>query len=88
MTAVRTVRVLFFASLRESVGKDSLELEMAQPITLDALMGRLKTELAVPAFLALTAESVRVALNQELVSGPVTISGGDELAFLPPVTGG
>jgi molybdopterin converting factor small subunit len=37
---------------------------------------------------ALGAENVRVAVNQALVAAPQTISPGDEVAFMPPVTGG
>lgn len=31
---------------------------------------------------------IKVALNQKLVSWDAVVSDGDELAFLPPVTGG
>ncbi|MGB1686261.1 MAG: MoaD/ThiS family protein [Pseudomonadales bacterium] len=37
---------------------------------------------------ALTAENVRVAVNQELVKGNPRVKPGDEIAFFPPVTGG
>ena len=34
------------------------------------------------------AENVKVAVNQALISGPIVLTDGDEIAFLPPVTGG
>ena len=36
----------------------------------------------------LTAENIRVAVNQELVTGDVPVAAQDEVAFFPPVTGG
>jgi len=83
-----TVRVLFFASLRDSAGADELEIELDDAVPLDGFMPLLKDRLGEPAFEALTGESVRIALNQELTSGAVTIRPGDEIAFMPPVTGG
>ncbi|MEZ6001145.1 MoaD/ThiS family protein [Hyphomonas sp.] len=37
---------------------------------------------------ALMHNSVRVAVNSEIVSDPFPISNADEIAFLPPVGGG
>jgi len=36
----------------------------------------------------LVADSVRIALNDEMVFGNRSISDEDEIAFLPPVSGG
>ncbi|MZR32443.1 molybdopterin converting factor subunit 1 [Sneathiella litorea] len=33
-------------------------------------------------------EVVRIAVNQEYITGNTTLSEGDEIAFFPPVTGG
>ena len=86
------IRVLFFASLREAVGVSQCELAVpagtGRPFGLQALMAELKSRLATGAYAALVAENVRIAVNQELVDGSVTLRAGDEVAFLPPVTGG
>ncbi|MGD8829972.1 MAG: molybdopterin converting factor subunit 1 [Pseudomonadales bacterium] len=81
-------RVLFFASLRESAGTDEVVLSLDGMVSLDALLDRLADVLPGPAMDALSAENVRIAVNQTLVSGAVRIAPGDEVAFLPPVTGG
>jgi molybdopterin synthase sulfur carrier subunit len=81
-------RVLFFASLRESAGTDELVLPLDGMVSLDGLLDRLADVLPGPAMDALSAENVRIAVNQTLVSGAVRIAPGDEVAFLPPVTGG
>lgn len=87
-TTGNQVRVLFFASLREATGTDELSLEITGPVSLEELLQRLEEHLTEAAMSALRSENVRLALNQTLLTGPVTISPGDEVAFLPPVTGG
>ncbi len=78
--------VLFFASLREVVGVERITVDAT---SLAALMNELKARFTPEAYEELTAENVRIALNQELVNGdPGQLQGGDEIAFLPPVTGG
>ncbi len=37
---------------------------------------------------ALLEETVRLAVNSEIVTDPHPISDGDEIAFMPPVGGG
>jgi sulfur-carrier protein len=84
-----SVEVKFFASLKEAAGCDAIRLELnSSSCELPELIAMLKARLSSAAFTALTAESVRVALNQELQNGPFIITSGDEVAFLPPVTGG
>lgn len=84
------IRVLFFASLREAVGLAQCEVASGagQPLGLEALMAELKSRLAADAYAALAAENVRIAVNRELTDGAVALKAGDEVAFLPPVTGG
>ena len=85
---VSAVDVLFFASLRDEVGCDRLSIALEEPVSLDGLIDALKARLSAEGFAAVTGERVRIALNQELIQGPCRICPGDELAFLPPVTGG
>jgi len=83
-----SVTVLFFASLKETLGRERLSIELPVKLELSAFIDRLAEELGPQAHQALTAESVRVAVNQELLNGSGVIGDGDEVAFLPPVTGG
>ena len=86
------IRVLFFASLKEAVGLDFWEYRVPQgsaSMRLDALLTALRRQLGADAYAALTAENVRIALNQEFIDDEAAeLRCGDELAFLPPVTGG
>ncbi len=83
-----SVRVLFFASLREAAGTGELVVALEEPVSVGDFHQRLASFLAPEVLQALTAENVRVAVNQTLVEGPARITPGDEVAFLPPVTGG
>lgn len=83
-----SVRVLFFASLRDATGTEEIEIDLQEKISLEGLIQKLTTRLTDEAVQALSAENVRVAINQTLASGSVQIESGDEVAFLPPVTGG
>lgn len=56
------------------------------PGMLDAILAALPPDLAV----ALLDDKVRIARNGELLTNPgrVMVEPGDEIAFLPPVSGG
>lgn len=82
------VQVLFFASLREAAGRGALNVQLAEPAGIEDLLRVLGEHLATEALTALRAENVRVARNQELARPPFELADGDEVAFLPPVTGG
>jgi molybdopterin converting factor subunit 1 len=82
------VDVRFFASLREAAGISTLRLELPESAGFDQMMGALEARLPPPALQALRSENVRVARNQDLISAPFELADGDEVAFLPPVTGG
>ena len=83
------VHVLFFASLREAAATDALDVELPPAATLKDLCAMLVRQLGPAAAAALGDDEVRVAVNQELVQGMgAALKAGDEVAFLPPVTGG
>jgi molybdopterin synthase sulfur carrier subunit len=82
------VRVLFFASLRETVGREEVTVELPDPAQIDDLLACLDDLLSAEAMTALRAENVRLAVNQEMLNRPAQLHANDEVAFLPPVTGG
>ena len=84
MTAL-TVR--FFASLRETVGVAEFDVEVDPP-TLAGLRSALATRLTAEQFRAIDVADVRIAVNQAIVQGETPLRPGDEVAFLPRVTGG
>jgi molybdopterin converting factor subunit 1 len=82
------IEVRFFASLQERVGTDRLALELGAGQGITELMECLRADLGAGAHAALEAENVRIAVNHALVTPPFALADGDEVAFLPPVTGG
>lgn len=81
------VRVLFFAQLREQLGVAQIELAIAPRTTLEALRTQL-VENHPQWREALYRPNVRIALNQAYANPSALVHAGDEVAFLPPVTGG
>ena len=81
-----TVTVRLFAILRERAGSDSVQLELADGATVaDALRELSATpELAE----ALERIPVRMAVNRDYADESTELAAGDELALVPPVSGG
>jgi molybdopterin synthase catalytic subunit len=81
-----TVTVRLFAILRERAGSDSVEIELPDGATVgDAL-----TALAQRPGLAELLERlpVRMAVNRDYAEPGTRLAAGDELALVPPVSGG
>lgn len=78
------VKVRLFASLREEVGQELVELEVPAECSVDSLIEAFNVRYPEAGRLG----PVLVAVNQE-VGGPDTLVGeDDEVALLPPVSGG
>ena len=81
------VKVLFLARLRELTGVKELVLEMADGSSA-GLRHALQVQLTGKVVDALFTENTRLACNHILWDGNTPFVAGDEIAFLPPVTGG
>jgi molybdenum cofactor biosynthesis protein MoaC/molybdopterin converting factor subunit 1 len=83
---VMEVEVRLFATLRERAGRDRIELHLSEGATVADALEAAAREPGLNEVLA--ALPVRAALNREYVSEATPISEGDELALIPPVSGG
>jgi molybdopterin converting factor subunit 1 len=83
-----TIRVRFFAAARERAGTSMIEIDAGTASTVSELIVRLARERGADLASALAAPGMRFAVNQELVESDAAIRDGDEVAFMPPVTGG
>jgi molybdopterin converting factor subunit 1 len=83
-----TIKVVFFASLREMLGVNSVDLEISGSLKVSALISQLSAEQSAEWLEILTAKNIRIAVNQGIISEDVGVTDGDEVAFFPPVTGG
>jgi molybdopterin converting factor subunit 1 len=84
MSFVR-VRVRLFASLREAAGRSDLDLELPGPATAEDVWRRLAE--SFPA-LASRRESLAASVNRRYASFGQALAEGDEVVFIPPVSGG
>ena len=83
------MKVLYFAWVREAVGKSQEDLIMPEGVkTVQGLVTWLKKQGEGYRMAFADDAMVRVAVNQEYVNLAFLISNDDEVAFFPPVTGG
>lgn len=78
-------RVLFFGMLKELVGRSADEIDLPEGANLAAVFERYA---ARQPRLRELAPSIVAARNQEFADLSTRLSDGDEIAFLPPVSGG
>ena len=78
----RTLQVLLFASLRDQAGWDEqcVLLPDQDVVTAEDIWHQLN--------LGPRPASVQISINQQLVNALTPVQKGDEVAFLPPFTGG
>ncbi|KFB74336.1 MAG: Sulfur carrier protein MoaD [Candidatus Accumulibacter phosphatis] len=82
------LKILYFASLRETLGQGSEQLDLPPGVT-DVASLRCFLAARGDQWQALaTVRNLRCAVNQEMVRFDSPIRAGDEVAFFPPVTGG
>jgi len=80
-----TVRIRLFASLREAVGHGELELELPEGASAEDAWRAL---VARHPGLGPRRTGLAAAVNREYVGFDARLAAGDELVFLPPVSGG
>ena len=79
------VRILFFGMLKELTGRGSDLLTLPEHATLGDVF--IHYEETTPR-LAELAASIAISINQEFARPDSRLKEGDEIAFLPPVSGG
>ncbi len=81
------VKVLYFASIKDRLGKEDEELELKDGETLQSLLNHLKSENDILAKF-LEAHSFLFAVNEEIATRDTILKPNDEIAILPPLSGG
>ena len=80
-----TIRVRFFAILKDKAGRGSVDLELSPGATVaDALTLLSDSEVELVTWLP----KVATAVNREYAAHDRVLNEGDELALIPPVSGG
>jgi molybdopterin synthase sulfur carrier subunit len=84
-----TLKLLFFARLREDLGTSAEELALPAGVgTVAALRAHLLARGGAWATALAHGRALRVAVNHEMAEPATPVKPGDEVAFFPPVTGG
>ena len=76
-----SIKVRYFASLKESVGRSEDDLTITGLLTVKDVWNRVNLDKPLPG-------NILAAVNMEYVDFDSIVKDGDEVAFFPPVTGG
>jgi molybdopterin converting factor subunit 1 len=79
------MRILFFAQLKDATGCDSAELAPPAPLNAEQLWAELLKNFPK---LAAHRSSVRIATHCEYAAPNAIFAADDEIALIPPVSGG
>lgn len=77
------VKVLYFGVLKDGFGREGEALELAEGASVADLVAACRGRFGGAAW-----ESIAVAVNQEYARASDVLKEGDEVALLPPVSGG
>ena len=76
-----SIKVRYFASLKESVGRSEDDLIFTGILTVNEVWNQANPGKSLP-------DNILAAVNMEYVEFDNIVKDGDEVAFFPPVTGG
>ncbi len=79
------MKVLFFAQSREAAGRDECHLQIEKPVTESEFWTALINQFPPMAALRKTA---RLARRETYLQSGEMLDPGDEIAIIPPVSGG
>lgn len=77
------IRVLYFGVLKDVMGRSGTEMELGEGASVAELLAVHRASVKAPVW-----DSVAVAVNQEYARVGDVLKDGDEVALLPPVSGG
>jgi molybdopterin synthase sulfur carrier subunit len=78
---IMSIKVRYFASLKESLGRSEDTQTYTSDITVRELWLLCASELSLPG-------NLLAAINMEHADPDSLVKDGDEVAFFPPITGG
>jgi len=83
-----TIELVYLARFREAFGRRSERVTLDAGSSVGALLDRVRARGEPWSRELAPGRSFRVAVNHDVVSDDALLGEGDEVALLPPVTGG
>jgi molybdopterin converting factor subunit 1 len=77
-------KINLFGITRDIVGNSAIEIEMSQPSEVQAVLGKLRSNF--PKLQEI--KSLLVAVNSDYAEEDLLLNEKDEIALIPPVSGG
>lgn len=84
MSIIR-ITVFYFAKVRETVGINEEKIVLEKESTLNNLISKIEES---HSSILKVKQDLQFAVNRKIVSRDLTLHEGDQIAVLPPVTGG
>ena len=81
------ITVKFFASLKDIAEKEEEQIEVQSSISMDQLSDIISKTSPKMADI-IRDNKIMISVNQEMADADTVIHDGDEVAFLPPFSGG
>ena len=82
--AENTIRVLLFGYYRELAGKGEIQFDLPTGVRVEDLVAVIRSD---PSFAELPSTPA-VAVNRRYAPGNQVLSANDEIALIPPMSGG
>lgn len=82
------IKIRYFGSLKETLNTTEEQLDWKKGLTTDKLLQNLRQRNEAWAEALAEKNIFRLVVNQQVIYQPMAINEGDEVAVLPPVTGG
>jgi molybdopterin synthase sulfur carrier subunit len=83
-----TVKLVYLARLRDAFGRADERVTLAAGSSVSAVLDTLRARGEPWSRELAPGRAFRVAVNHDVVGATTTLRDGDEVALLPPVTGG
>ena len=80
-----SVKILFFATLRDRAGTKSFDIEIPEGTTVQGLKEKIARDYPN---LKQSMEAVLISINREYAFDEAVVADGSEVAMFPPVSGG
>jgi sulfur-carrier protein len=75
-------KILFFAHLKDAVGEEFIRIDVAGKTVAEV------KDLVAAEYQVQKLDTAMAAINEEFASNEDVVQPGDEIAFIPPVSGG